>query len=332
MGSIAPPALIALTGASGALGGVLAGRLLADGYSVRALFRSVDQARDLLPGAEAVIGDLSDERALARLVDNAAATMHIAAMFRSDGSAEDFLEVNLHGTKRLLHAAQRANVKRFVYCSTIGVHGSVERTPADEQAPISPRDYYQESKVRAELACRNEIGRTRTEIVIVRPCGIYGPGDTRMLKLFTMLTKGIFVQIGKGTGNFHPVYLDDLADGFVRAMVTPGIDGETFILGGPRYMPLREYIATAATALGVSPPRLEVPYAPVELAARLCEALCSPLGIQPPLHRRRLTFFKHNRAFSIDHARRRLGYDPKIDLPEGFRRTVAWYREQGMMK
>ncbi len=115
-------------------------------------------------------------------------------------------------------------------------------------------------------------------------------------------------------------------------MTTPGVDGETFIIGGPHYLPLRRYVATAAAALGVKPPRFHVPYKPVELAARLCEALCRPFGIEPPLHRRRLTFFKHNRAFSIDRARKRLGYAPQIELDEGFRRTVAWYRAQGMLK
>ncbi|MBB5716866.1 NAD-dependent epimerase/dehydratase family protein [Sphingomonas aerophila] len=332
MNRLQPPALVAITGVSGALGGVLARRLLADGFRVRALFRVRDDAWDSLPHAETVIGNLSDEQALARLTEGAAGVMHIAAMYRNDGPAEAFLEVNLHGTERLLRAAQKAGAERFVYCSTIGVHGSVELTPSDENAPLDPRDNYQESKMRAEAFCRAEVGRTATEIVIIRPCGIYGPGDTRMLKLFRMLAKGVFVQIGAGRSNFHPVYLDDLADGFVRAMTTPGIDGETFIIGGPNYMPLRAYIGTAAAALGVPPPRIKVPYAAVNVAARLCEALCNRIGVEPPLHRRRLTFFKHNRAFSIDHARELLGYDPQTDLAEGFRRTVEWYREQGLLR
>jgi len=332
MDRLEAPALVAITGASGALGGVLARRLLSDGFRVRALFRTRDTAWDALPHTETVLGDLSNECALERLTEGAVGVMHIAAMYRNDGPAEAFLEVNLHGTERLLRAAQKAGAVRFVYCSTIGVHGSVERTPSDENAPLDPRDNYQESKVRAEAFCRTQIGRSVTEIVIVRPCGIYGPGDTRMLKLFRMLAKGVFVQIGAGRSNFHPVYLDDLADGFVRAMTTSGIDGETFIIGGPNYMPLRAYVAAAAAALGVPSPRIKIPYAPVNLAARLCEAICDRIGVEPPLHRRRLTFFKHNRAFSIDHARERLGYDPQVDLAEGFRRTVKWYREQGLLR
>ena len=328
MTGIAPPATIAITGASGLLGGALARRLLADGFHVRALFRRPDA--DWM--GETIIGDLGDQAAIDRLVEGAAGVMHVAAMYRSDGPREEFMAVNRDGTQRLLHAAQAAGAKRFVYCSTIGVHGSVEDAPADEDAPFDPRDAYQESKLAAEMLCRAAVGTTATEIVILRPCGIYGPGDTRMLKMFRMLNKRMFVQIGEGAANFHPVFIDDLVDGFVRGLTVPGIDGETFILGAARYMPLKTFVATAADALDKRPPWIRLPYKPVERVADLCEAVCHRIGVEPPLHRRRLTFFKHNRAFSIGRARDRMGYAPRIDLNEGFRRTVAWYREQGMLE
>jgi nucleoside-diphosphate-sugar epimerase len=146
-----------------------------------------------------------------------------------------------------------------------------------------------------------------------------------------MLQKRVFVQIGAGQANFHPVFIDDLVDGFLLAMSTPGIGGETFILGGPEYLPLRDYIAAAAAALPSPLPWIRVPYGPVEIAARLCERLCAPLGIEPPLHRRRLTFFKHNRAFSIEKARAQLGYAPRVHLGEGFARTVRWYRQEAFL-
>src|SRR5690606_1424109 len=99
-----------------------------------------------------------------------------------------------------------------------------------------------------------------------------------------------------------------------------------------KYIPLRAYVGAAAKALGVGLPRLYVPYSLMKVAAILCEGICKPFSIQPPLHRRRLTFFKHNRAFSIDKARRLLGYQPRFGLDEGFRITVAWYRQQGLLK
>ncbi len=321
---------VAVTGISGLLGGALTRRLLGDGYAVRGLLRTPDAAWEAQSGLTIVAGDLADPHSLTRLVMGTDTVFHIAAMYRSDGSWEQFAETNWHGTERMLATAAGAGVRRFVFCSTIGVHGSIADAPGDEDAPLNPRDNYQRSKLYAEQACRAAMGGDM-EIVILRPCGIYGPGDLRMLKMFRMLQRGVFIQIGSGEANFHAVYIDDLVEGFMLAMTVDGIDGETFIIGGADYLPLKDYVATAAAALPVPPPRLHLPYKPMETVARLCETLCAPFGLQPPLHRRRLTFFKHNRAFSIERARTRLGYSPRVALPEGFRRTVAWYREERLL-
>ncbi|WP_129791084.1 NAD(P)-dependent oxidoreductase [Sphingosinicella sp. CPCC 101087] len=321
---------VAVTGATGFTGQALAKRLAADGHQVRALAR----AGSVLPpeaGIKRIDGDLQDPEALARLVEGADTVFHIAAMYRSEGSYDEFLAVNYEATRALVEASRRAKVRRFVHCSTIGVHGSVERSPADETAAISPRDPYQETKALAERYCFEEMGRGGLEIVIIRPCAIYGPGDTRMLKMFRMIRRGLFFFVGDGAANFHPVYIDDLVDAFVSSMETPDAAGEVFIIGGPRYLPLRDYVAAAARALGRKPPRLHLPYRPMNLLARTVEAVCAPLGLQPPLHRRRLTFFKHNRAFTSEKARMKLGYRPKVDLDEGFRRTVSWYRQTGLL-
>lgn len=321
---------VAVTGATGFTGSVLAKRLAADGYTVRALARNVERLPahpDIVP----VPGELGDETALDTMVSGVDTVFHIAAMYRSEGSYEEFLAVNYQGTRALVAACRRAGVRRFIYCSTIGVHGSVAHSPADESASFSPRDPYQETKLLAEQFCAAEMAIPGLEIVIIRPCGIYGPGDTRMLKMFQMVNKGIFFLVGNGAANFHPVYVDDLVQGFILAMETPQAAGQTYIIGDANYLPLRDYVGTAARALGKKPPRIRLPYGPLNLLAHASETAFGAVGMQPPLHRRRLTFFKHNRAFSIDKARAELGYQPAVDLQEGFRRTVAWYRETGLL-
>lgn len=321
---------VAVTGATGFTGQALARRLAADGHRVRALAREGSTLPEDLNVAR-IDGDLQDGEALDQLVTGADTVFHIAAMFRKEGSYEEFLKVNYEGTQALVEACRRANVRRFVHCSTIGVHGSVESGPADETAAFSPRDYYQETKLLAEQYCRAEMNRGDLEIVIIRPCAIYGPGDTRMLKMFRMVRRGLFFFVGDGMANFHPVYIDDLVDAFVLSMDGQDAAGETFIIGGPRYLPLRDYVGAAARAVGSRPPRLHLPYKPLHQMAGIVETLCTPLGLQPPLHRRRLTFFKHNRAFTSAKAQKKLGYRPKIDLDEGFQRTVAWYRQTGLL-
>ena len=323
---------VALTGATGFTGGALARQLVALGYPVRALTRREPTQIERDSGIEWVIGSLTDPAAFDQLVKGARHCFHVAAMYRSEGSRAEFLAANRDSTQLLLAACRKAGVERFIYCSSIGVHGHVAEMPADEDAPFDPRDAYQESKLLAEEVCRQEMKRPGLDVVIIRPCAIYGPGDTRMLKMFRMVQKGRFFFVGTGRPNFHPVYIDDLVNGFLLAMTSPVAPGKAFIIGGPRFMPLRDYVATAADVLHVPAPRVTIPFRLANLAARGCELLCAPLGVQPPLHRRRLSFFKHNRAFSTKRAQQTLGFTPAVDLTEGFKRTVNWYRDQGMLR
>jgi dihydroflavonol-4-reductase len=327
--------LIAMTGATGFLGGSIASSLVQDGYRVRVLKRRADAPVGLVDSVEnqvaTVIGDLDDKDALDRLMEGADAAIHVAGMFRSEGAYADFERVNRDGALNALEAAIKAKVKRYVHTSTGGVHGAISGV-ADENAPFNPMDAYQESKLKGEMAVRSRAQNEDIELVVVRPTAIYGPGDHRMLKMFTMIQKGSFFLVGKASPNFHPVYIDDLVDGYRRVLRTPKVGGETFIIGGPRALPLSEYLGTAARVLEAAPPSLRIPYAPMYVAARLCEALFPLLGRQPPLHRRRLGFFINNRSFSTAKARAVLGHEPKVDLDEGFSRTVAWYRSAGLLR
>jgi nucleoside-diphosphate-sugar epimerase len=323
---------VAVSGATGFLGSHLVRRFLSDGHAVAGLVRNPEKASQLPDGAEAVIGDIGDAGAVERLVGGADVVIHTVSNFRvASGPPESYRRINVGGTRTILDAAIRAGVRRFVHCSTIGVHGHVAVTPGDEEAPYNPGDRYQETKLEAEQLVRSRTGTSSTEIVVVRPCSMYGPGDTRMLKMFRMLARGRFFKVGPCSENFHAGFIDDVVEGFVAAATTPGIDGEVFIVGGDRFLPLDEYIDTAARAVGAAPPKLRLPYGLMHGAAWACERLCVPLSIEPPLHVRRVRFFRNNRAFSIDKARRMLGYQPSVALEDGMRRTVDWYRSEGLL-
>ncbi|HLE69653.1 MAG TPA: NAD-dependent epimerase/dehydratase family protein, partial [Vicinamibacteria bacterium] len=165
--------------------------------------------------------------------------------------------------------------------------------------------------------------------VILRPVGIYGPGDRRFLKLFKGVARRRFPMFGSGGVSYHLTHVEDVARGFMKAAATPAAMGEAFILAGARYTTVEELVALIAEKAGVPPPRFHWPARPLYAAAALCEDLCRPLGIEPPLHRRRLDFYLKNRAFRIDKARRVLGWEPRVDLDEGITRTLEWYRRAG---
>jgi nucleoside-diphosphate-sugar epimerase len=303
--------------------------LVESGNVVRALVRP-ESSLDALNGLEVerFVGDLSDELRLRRAVEGVEGVFHVAAVYREAKLPDAYYhEVNVLGTRRLAEAAL-ANDVPFFYCSTCGVHGEVQGE-ADEDAPYNPGDVYQKTKVEAErivLSLHRERG---LRAVILRPVGIYGPGDRRFLKLFKGVARRRFPMIGSGRVSYHLTHVDDVARGFLKAAATPGIFGEAFILAGARHTSVEELVALIAEKAGVSPPRFHWPAAPLYAAAALCEDLCRPLGVEPPLHRRRLDFYLKNRAFRIDKARRLLGWKPQVDLETGISRTLQWYRQAG---
>jgi nucleoside-diphosphate-sugar epimerase len=231
----------------------------------------------------------------------------------------------------VLAAARQAEVRRVVYCSTQGVHGHVADPPGNEDSPIAPEDYYQQTKYEGELVCA-EYSEEGPEITIVRPTAIYGPGDPgRFLLLYRMSRNGRFLMFGDGDTTYHPVYIDNLVDLFELAAEHPDAAGRTYIGGDAEYYSLNDLVSAVGRSMGIEVQIVHLPFRPLWLAAVACEAVCSPLRISPPLFRRRVDWFRQVRAFRIDRAREELGYAPAVGLDEGLRRTFEWYRENGYL-
>jgi dihydroflavonol-4-reductase len=325
---------VLVTGATGFTGSNLAIRLAGEGYAVRALCRAGSNVDPLVEhGLEIVEGDITDADAVDRAVRGVAQVYHIAACFRTAGHPDEYYRaVNRDGTAHVLGSARRHGCERVIHCSTGGVHGHIEPeiAPADENTRFNPGDIYQVTKLEGEMLAQEAIAAGQP-VTIFRPAGIYGPGDLRLMPLFRMIRKRRFVMFGGGEVNFGLVYIDDLVDGILLCGEKPEAVGETFILSGPESLPLREMVATIAAAVGVEPPRLKVPLWPLLTAAAVCEAVCVPLRIDPPLHRRRAHLFTNNREFTHARATRLLGYEPRVHAREGLGRTADWYFEQGFL-
>ena len=326
---------VLVTGATGFTGGWLARHLAGVGDGVRALVRPVSLGRSTGlrdAGVEVASGDLGDAASLVAACEGVEVVYHIAATYRTAGhSRAVYREVNVEGTRRLLDAAGTAGVRRVVHCSTAGVHGHIEHPPATEAAPLAPGDVYQETKLEGERVARARGEAGGIEVVVARPIGIYGPGDTRFRRLFRGVARRRFPMLGDGAVNYHLTYIEDLVRGFHLCGTVPVAAGQTYLLAGPRYTTLRELVTLIAAELRVTPPRLFLPVWPVWLAGALCELVCVPLRIEPPLYRRRVEFFTKSRAFDPSKARQELGFDPRVNLEEGLHRTAVWYREQGML-
>jgi dihydroflavonol-4-reductase len=328
---------VLVTGVTGFTGGHLARTLAARGHQVRGLVRpsslqkpAVVSLRDA--GVTPIAGDLTDGHAVATALEGVDVAYHIAATYREAGQPDRaYHAINVGGTRHVLEGARCARVRRVVHCSTGGVHGHVEHPPANEDAPFRPGDIYQETKLEAETVVREAGSNGGLETTIVRPIGIYGPGDTRFLKMFRGIARGRFPMLGSGDVYYHLTYIDDLVEGFILAGQTAQAAGRTYLIAGPRYTTLNELARLMASALGARPPWLRLPVWPFWLAGALCETVCVPLGIEPPIYRRRVDFYTKSRAFDTTRARAELGYTPRVDLEEGLARTIAWYRAERLL-
>ena len=328
---------VLVTGATGFTGGHLATHLIDHGDEVRALVRSRSRERferSPLPakGVIAFDGDLMDAASVRRAVDGVEVVYHIAATYREAGQPDSaYRAINVEGTRNILEAAKAAQVRRVVHCSTGGVHGHIENPPANEDAPFNPGDVYQDTKLAAEQLAREFGAANGLDVVVARPIGIYGPGDRRFLTMFRGLARGRFPMIGNGQAFYHLTFIDDLVAGFRLCGTVPAAAGRTYILAGPRFTTLEQLVQLVANELRVAPPRVHLPVWPFYTAGLLCELVCVPLRIEPPIYRRRVDFYTKSRAFDTTRARSELGYAPKVDLEEGIKRTADWYRSEGLL-
>ena len=323
---------ILVTGATGFTGEALCRRLTEEGKKVTAFVRPTSDISRLQEiGVDCRQTDITNSAQVEKDFSGFNVVYHIAAAYRTEHSSEEiYHRVNVEATRNLLEAAKKMHVGRFVHCSTVGVQGEIDDPPADEKYRFKPGDHYQESKKEGELLALKYFAEGLPGTVF-RPVGIYGPGDTRFLKLFKPVSKGMFVMIGSGRVLYHMTYIDDLVDGILLCGSRPEALGEVFTLGGERYTTLRELVDLIADVLGKSKTGIRIPYAPVYLASVICDKLCKQIGVSPPIYPRRVEFFAKDRAFSIDKAKRLLGYAPKFGLREGLSRTAAWYKEQGLI-
>ena len=138
-------------------------------------------------------------------------------------------------------------------------------------------------------------------------------------------------MFGDGNTFYHPVYVDNLVDAFELAAAKEMTQGETYLIGDDHYYSLNELVQHVAAALNLSVRIRHLPFWPLWCTAWTCEMLCKPFRISPPLFRRRVDWFRQNRAFDITKAKQGLAYQPKVDLETGLARTARWYLDNHLL-
>lgn len=325
---------VLITGSSGFIGSRLAATCQELGHSVIATAQEnteIEKVRNgwlRQAGVDVRLINLNDPAALGESLQGCDAVFHLAAA-QHEANVPDqyFRDVNVEGTRTLLQASVDAGVGRFVHGSTIGVYGSALAGELDETSPTEPDNIYAVTKLEGEGVVR-EFGK-QIPVSIIRISETYGPGDLRLLKLFRAIKKRSFFVIGSGRNIHQLIYVDDLVRGMLAAAEKPSAVGTEIVLAGSERLTTAQMCDYVAKAVGTPLPKLRVPLWPFNIAAIVLEGVCRPLGIQPPLHKRRLDFFRKSFFFDIGKAAERLDFTPAVSFEEGAARTARWYAEHG---
>lgn len=325
-----------VTGAAGFLGGHLTEMLVERGYEVRALVLPGENVEFLqnLPGVEIIRGDVTDSELLRRTLSGVRRVYHLAAKTGPWGPEKAYWEVNVHGLEQLVNTALEAGVERIVHTSSITVYGHHLRGVVSEEHPLHAEDNpYSRTKVAGERLLARLVRERGAPVVIVRPGWIYGPRDTASFGRFVALIEaGKGFLIGSGKNVVPLVYVRDVALGLIKASEAgEQCIGQAYTIVDDRRITQAEYFNTIAEFLEVGPVTRRLPFWPLYAAGRSAELAWSALGKRgaapPPVTTYGITLAGGNQEFSIDKARRELGYEPQYDVIRGVSEGVRWYRE-----
>lgn len=325
---------VLITGAGGFIGRHLVADQLRRGRQVTAIDLQVEalQAFSGASNLQIVKSDFADHNRFNPLLAGHDVCFHLASAHLETGVDDHyFWRVNVDGTVNFVKRCQEAGITRFVHCSTVGVHGNIKNPPADENSACQPDVAYEQSKLAGERAVREFAQKTNYDVVVIRPAWVYGPGCRRTERLFRTIKKGRFFYVGDGKTLRHPIYIDDMVYGFEVAATNDEALGEVFIMAGPRAVTVRELAENIACILSVPPPKLKVPKALIWPAVYGMEIAAKALKQDAPFTRRSMKFFTGNTSFTSQKAHEMLGYQAKVELPEGLLTTYRSMSEANLI-
>lgn len=320
---------VAVTGATGFVGGHLAEALRRRGEEVRCLARSSSRTGPLAAlGCTVVEGGLDDDSALPRLVEGCHTVFHVAGAIAARDEAE-FLRVNRDGTGRLASAAREAGVRRFVYVSSLAATGPAERgAPVDEVTPPRPVTAYGRSKRAAEEVLTG----SGLPFTIVRPPVVYGPRDRQLLRLFRLARRGLVPLLGDGEQELSLVHAADLAEALIAAAASPAAEGRTYHAAHPRVVTQRDLVRAVGRAVGARVRAVRLPAAVVRPLLAVTGAAARLAGRSTLLSADKAAeFLAPAWTCSSESLARDAGWRARVDLDEGLATTAGWYAAEGWL-
>jgi nucleoside-diphosphate-sugar epimerase len=323
-----------ITGATGCLGSHVAEACLQRGWEVVTIARPSSDVRLLEQlGVTIVRGDLNDERAIREATANVDVVIHCAAKVGDWGPVEEFRAVNVGGLQLLLDAVKGKKLRRFVHLSSLGVYEARDHFRTDETVPppAKQKDGYTQSKVECEALALQYHKDAGVPVTILRPGFIYGPRDRTVLpRLLDLLRRKDLIYVGDGSKALNTIGVHNLTDAVLLAVEKPAAIGQTYNLTDDEPVSKRRFLEALADLSGFQRPHKWIPLWVAKMLTPIIENSCRliKLKVAPRLTQGRLKFIALNLDFSVEKAKRELGYQPRVKFEDGIEEAVAWWKEQ----
>ena len=315
---------VLVTGASGFVGRALCRALRASRVPLRAAARALGAPSETGPGAPpaaVAVGDIGPDTDWSEAVAGCLAVVHLAARVHvmrehSSDPLSEFRRVNRAGTRRLAEAAAAAGVRKFVFVSTVKVHGEVSPgRPFVESDPLAPSDPYSISKCEAEQELADVCSRGGMRLVILRPPLVYGPGvGGNFARLLRTVDRGFPLPFGAFRNQRSLVYVGNLADAIAACIPEHAAASGAYLVSDDESVSTPDLIRRIAAALQ-RPARL------VSVPLWLLRAGAKVLGHSGDFDRLAGDLVVDSGAI-----RRALGWKPPVSMPQGLAATAQWYR------
>ncbi|KYK34004.1 MAG: hypothetical protein AYK22_00795 [Thermoplasmatales archaeon SG8-52-3] len=310
-----------VTGSTGFIGSAIIKRLVKEGYKVKAIYHN-KKPEFFEKKIEYIQCDLTKPSDLKKIPGNIDVVIHCAALVKDYGSRDLFYKINVEGTKNLVNACEKYNLKRFIFISHMGY---------EQEKRFG---YYNITKKLAEKYLLEKFKKEKFPVVIIIPGNVYGPGATTwVLRPIESIKKNRVALINKGNGIFLHTYIENLLDPMIKAITEPKAIGQIIDINDGDYsITWGKYLNDLAKIIGKRPIERNFSRRQGLIIAKFMIFLNKITNFKPWVTPLAVSIFSNDKIIDIKKAEKILKYKPKIDYNQGMKKVKEWLEQEGHIK